>query len=503
MGNRQIKKVVIVGGGTAGWVSAAALARFFNKGNMDIVLVESEQIGIIGVGEATIPHLRSFNETLGLDEAEFMRRTQATFKMGIEFKNWGRIGDSYIHPFGEIGQRLAGVDFHHYVTKLRAAGKDVNPFDHCLPVRAAKQGKFDFPAQDKTSILSTFTFAYHLDASLYAPVLREYSENLGVRRIEGKVVDVALRPEDGFITSIKLENGSSVEGDLFIDCSGFRGVLIEQALKTGYLDWRQYLPCDRAVAVPCETEQMSQAYSTATALGAGWQWRIPLQHRVGNGYVYCSEYISDDEAGETMLSNLEGKPLADPKFLRFMTGRRKKIWNKNCVAIGLSSGFLEPLESTSIYLIQQTITALIELFPDQNFNPHLVGEFNRVMNVEFDRIRDFLVLHYNATERDDTPFWDYCREMEVPQSLATKMSLFKKRGIIQKYEMGLFLDSSWAAVYQGQRIRPQHYDPRADLMSHEAIASAFASIRNRVEAGSEQMPKHEDFLNKFVGQHRD
>lgn len=499
MSKRRIKRVVIVGGGTAGWTSAAALARFFHKGPMEILLIESSQIGIIGVGEATIPHLKSFNESLGVDEAEFMRRTKATFKLGIEFRDWGQIGDAYIHPFGEIGRPINGVDFHHYVQKLRAAGQEINPFDYSLPVRAAKTGRFDFPAQDKKSVLSTFSYAYHFDANLYAPFLREYSENLGVRRIEGKVVNTSLRPEDGFITSIKLEDGRVIEGDLFIDCSGFRGVLTEQALKTGYLNWRAFLPCDRAVAVPCETTKMSTAYSTATAREAGWQWRIPLSHRVGNGYVYSSEFIDDERACDSMLSKLEGAPLAEPKALRFMTGRRKKIWNKNCVSIGLSGGFLEPLESTSIYLIQQSITALIELFPSQDFEPCLEDEYNRLINNEFEKIRDFLVLHYNATLRDDTPFWDYCRNMTLPDSLASKMELYKQRGIIQKYKAGLFLYASWAAVYQGQRVTPRQYDPLADLLSLDEVNEEFNRLRTLVEAGTQRMPMHSEFLKDFTG----
>src|SRR5690606_34706026 len=409
MQNAPIKKIVILGGGTAGWMTAAALANRFAKTECTIQLVESEQIGTVGVGEATIPHLRFFNETLGIDENEFMRRTHATYKTGIEFINWGRMGEAYIHPFGEYGHEINGASFHHFWLKLRQAGV-IEPIDnYSLPIVAAKLNKFEYPETNRRSILSTFSYAFHMDAGLYAKYLREYAERKGVRRTEGKVVDVNQHKSTGeqqdFIKDIVRESGEIIDGDLFIDCSGFYGLLIEKTLKTGYQDWTHWLPCDRATAVPCERTGELSPYTKCTARTAGWQWRIPLQHHTGNGHAYSSPYMSDDEAASILLNNLEGEPLAEPNFLRFQTGRRNSSWNKNCVAIGLSSGFLEPLESTSIYLIQIAITKLLELFPDQSFNPIVTREFNGAMELEYERVRDFLILHYHATERSDSDFW--------------------------------------------------------------------------------------------------
>ncbi len=496
MDRNEIASVVIVGGGTAGWMTAAALGAKF-KDRLSIRLVESQEIGIVGVGEATVPHIRHFNNALGLDEADFMRRTQATFKLGIEFRNWARMGDSYIHPFGEFGRKFRGVDFHHYWLKQfeRGEEEDLGIFDYSLPVVAAKLGKFAFPAQDN-SVYSTFGYAYHFDATLYAPYLRAYAEKRGVVRTEGKVVDVVLRGADGNIEAVVLDNGQRLEGDIFVDCSGFRGVLIEQALKTGYDDWSHWLPCDRAVAAPCETVETSVAYTRSTAREAGWQWRIPLQHRVGNGYVYCSKYISDDDAAATLRDNLEGLLLAEPRFLRFVTGRRKKSWRKNCIAIGLSSGFLEPLESTSIYLIQAAITNLIELFPDKSFADADADEFNRVMNNEYERVRDFLILHYHATERDDTPLWNYVRTMAIPPSLEAKIALFRERGHVVKYKDGMFLDRSWQAVYLGQRVMPTRHDPLADVPDADVLRRFMRETKAVVRKAADSMPTHQDWLQK-------
>jgi tryptophan 7-halogenase len=493
---RRIGNVVIVGGGTAGWMTAAALAKVL-KNQCAIRLIESTEIGIIGVGESTVPHIRYFNSVLGLDEADFMRETRATFKLGIEFRHWARIGDAYVHPFGDFGRMLDGVRFHHYWLRQREQGDPTSIADYSFPIVAAKLGRFTHPVEDPGSLLSTFSYAYQFDATLYAPYLRAYAERRGVVRTEGKVVDVRLRSEDGFIESVVLESGERITGDLFIDCSGFRGLLIEQALRTGYDDWTHWLPCDRAVAAPCASVQEPIPYTRATAHEAGWQWRIPLQHRVGNGYVYSSHFISDDDAAATLESHLEGAPLAEPRILRFTTGRRKRAWNRNCVAIGLSGGFLEPLESTSIHLIQMAITYLLELFPDRTFEPADTDEFNRLMDLEFERVRDFLVLHYHAIERDDTPLWRYCRTMRIPDSLQYKMEQFRARAYVVPYKDGLFLEPSWIAVYFGQRIFPRRYDPLADGLASAEVDRRLQGLRMWIRRTAEGTPTHSEFIRKY------
>jgi tryptophan halogenase len=494
MAAARIRKIVIVGGGTAGWMTAAAVATLLDRAGLDVRLIESEEIGTVGVGEATIPHIRSFNQRLGLDENAFMARTQATFKLGIEFRDWARLGDSYIHPFGAYGRSMDRVGFHHHWLRLRRAGAAGDLQDYSLPIVAARMGRFQRPEADPGSLLSTFSYAFQFDAGLYAAFLRQHAEARGVVRSEGKVVAVDLDPENGHIRSVVLDRGERIEGDLFIDCSGFRGLLIEGALQAGYEDWTQWLPCDRAVAVPCETVEPSTPYTRATALEAGWSWRIPLQHRVGNGYVYSSAFLSDDAAVERVMGRLEGPARAEPRLLRFTTGRRRRQWMRNCVAIGLSSGFLEPLESTSIHLIQAAITNLIELFPDAALDPADADEFNRIMDLEYDRIRDFLVLHYNATERDDTPFWNHCRTMAVPDSLREKVALFKERGVVSRYRDGLFLEPSWLAVYFGQRIEPDAYDPLSDRVPSDALAEAAEALRSAIRKEAATMSSHDAFV---------
>ena len=497
MSENRIRQIAIVGGGTAGWMTAAALAAKLKK-SCQITLVESAEIGIVGVGEATVPHIRYFNGSLGIDEAEFMARTKATFKLGIEFRDWARIGDAYIHPFGEFGRGLNGVDFHQYWLKRRQLGDESEIFEYSLPVVASHAGRFTFPAPGN-SVLSTYGYAYHFDATLYAPYLRAYAEARGVQRVEGIVRDVALRGEDGFIASLLLDNGARIEADLFIDCSGFRGLLIEQTLKTGYEECKHWLPCDRAVAAPCETVEHSVPYTRSSARDAGWQWRIPLQHRVGNGYVYASDFVSDESARETLLQNLEGAALAEPRVLRFTTGKRRRQWNRNCVAVGLASGFLEPLESTSIYLIQAAVTNLLELFPYKSFDSDGVEEFNRLMEIEYERVRDFLILHYHATERDDSALWNYVRTMPIPDSLAYKIALFRERGHVVKYKTGMFLDRSWQAVYLGQRIIPKRYDPRVDSLSQDDIDRYLQETKDIVRRAANAMPAHDVCLRHHIG----
>ncbi|HSC68411.1 MAG TPA: tryptophan halogenase family protein, partial [Cellvibrio sp.] len=437
--------VIVVGGGTAGWMTAAALAKFLNPQQYPqqyrITLVESDAIGTVGVGEATVPHIRYFNEVLGIDENEFMKKTNATYKLGIEFSNWGRLGDSYIHPFGLYGLPRNDVSFHHYWLRLREQGDAGAIGDYSAGVVAAAAEKFAYPSSDPRALFSKYSYAFHIDAALYAGFLREYSCARGVNRVEGKITRVHQHAESGFIKSVELASGEIITGDVFIDCSGFRGLLISETLGTAFEDWSHWLPCDRAIAVPSASTSSPLPYTKAIARTAGWQWRIPLQNRVGNGQVYSSQYISDDEVAGQLLASLDAEPLANLNYLRFKTGRRVKSWNKNCVAVGLSSGFLEPLESTSIYLIQLAIMKLIEFFPEQPVddfinNEIISDEFNRDLANEYERIRDFLILHYHATEREDSAFWNYCRTMQIPASLRSKWNLFREQGHIERYKRG-------------------------------------------------------------------
>jgi tryptophan halogenase len=496
-------KIVIVGGGTAGWMTAAAIASVYGPGQRQIRLIESSEIGIVGVGEATLPHIRFFNRRIGIDEREIMARTQATFKLGIEFVDWARLGDSYIHPFGAYGSRLAGVPFHHYWLRQHAAGQAAPIEEYSLPIVASRMNRFAMPSDDPTAVMSTYGYAFQFDAALYAAYLRGFAEQRGVQRTDGKIVDVKLRAEDGAVEAVQLEDGTLVGGDLFIDCSGFRGLLIEQALKTGYDDWTHWLPCDRAAAVPCDSHGELTPYTRATAREAGWQWRIPLQHRTGNGYVYSSNFISDDEAASKLLSRLDGKAQAAPRFLRFTAGRRRKTWNRNVVAIGLAGGFLEPLESTSIYLIQIAITTLIDYLTDQavasggKFDARTVDAFNRWIEMEYDRVRDFLILHYHATERDDAPIWNYCRTMRIPDSLQHKLELFRERAHVITYKDGLFLEPSWIAVYLGQRVMPRGHDLRADAVDAAKVAAELTRVRELVRATAVRMPSHQEFLAQY------
>jgi tryptophan halogenase len=490
----RIGRIVIVGGGTAGWMAAAALSRLLRDGRTSITLVESDEIGTVGVGEATIPPIRNFNEMLGIDENDFLARTYGTFKLGIEFVDWTRLGHRYLHPFGRFGADMEAISFHQFWLKFRARGEAGELDDYNLCAVAARKGRFAPPSGNPNSVLSTLSHAYHFDASLYAGYLRDYCERRGVVRREGRVVDVSLRPEDGFIEAVTLEDGSRIEGNLFIDCSGFRGLLIEQALETGYEEWTRWLPCDRAVAVPSVQPGAPLPYTRSTARAAGWQWRIPLQHRLGNGYVYSSGHISEEEATETLLANLEGPALAEPRHLRFTTGRRKKAWNRNVVALGLASGFLEPLESTSIHLIQAGISKLLALFPDLGFNPALANEYNRLTDIQTEQIRDFLILHYQATERDDSAFWRDCQAMEIPDSLLRKLELFRANGRLFRYEDELFSETSWLAVLLGQGITPSTYDPLVETVPEEPVKETLARMAALMASTAEKMPRHAEWI---------
>src|SRR5947209_15960065 len=482
--------VVVVGGGTAGWMTAAALAKLL-PGICAVQLIESEEIGIVGVGEATLPHIRAFNERLGINEAEFMARTRATFKLGIDFENWGRIGDRYLHPFGTFGRGRGDVPFHQYWLRLLHEGQVVEPLEHySMACVMARLNRFALPSPDPAQITSTFNYAYQFDATLFAPFLRARAEAMGVKRTEGRIVDVELHGESGNVAAVKLASGERIAGDLFIDCSGFAGLLIGKALGEPWQDWSRWLPTDRAVAMPCHTKTALTPYTSAIAMDSGWRWRIPLQHRTGNGYVYSSAFTSDDQAADALVGAVEGEPIADPRILRFRAGRRERSWVKNCIAIGLAGGFLEPLESTSIYLAQAAITALVELLPERDIADSDRDEFNRVVDLEYDRVRDFLILHYHATERDDSPFWDYVRTMEVPDSLAEKIELFKRRGRVVKYREGAFLEASWVAVYLGQRIFPEGHDMRTEPPAAAALMRGLDSLRAEIRAAAERMPDH-------------
>ena len=489
-----IRKIVIVGGGTAGWMTAAGLASMLNGLPIAIDLVESAEIGTVGVGEATVPHIRNYNARLGLDEADFMRKTQATYKLGIEFRDWGRKGERYVHPFGAFGHAIGGIPFHQHWLRARRRGEADSIMAYSLPIMAGLSGKFAPPSPDPRTLGSTFNYAYQFDAGLYALYLRTHAEARGVTRTEGKIAKAAQRPEDGFVTGVVLEDGRTLEGDLFIDCSGFQGLLIEQALGAGYEDWTRWLPCDRAAAVPCDSVEPATPLTRATSDQAGWRWRIPLQHRVGNGYVYCSGYIGDDEAARVLVGKLDGKPQQDPRFLRFTTGRRKRQWSRNVVAIGLSSGFLEPLESTSIHLIQVAISTLLELFPHRGFDPADQDEYNRVMDLEFERIRDFLVLHYHANQRDDSDFWRDRAAAPIPDSLAEKLALFRECGVVAAYKDGFFKEPSWLAVYLGQNVVPDGWDPMVEAIDPAESARVLAGLKTAVARTVEAMPAHEAYL---------
>lgn len=490
MQGQTVKRVVIAGGGTAGWTVASALAQQLGP-LLDITLVESEDIGTVGVGEATIPTFRSFHALLGIDEREFMRATQASFKLGIQFENWGRLGDRYIHPFGDIGKSTWMADFHHMWLMGKAKGFAGDPGDYCFEHQAAAAGAF--AVADK----STINYAYHLDAGLYAKFLRKLFEPKGVKRIEGKISQVEQDGESGFVTALVMENGDRVIGDLFVDCTGLRGLLIEQTLAAGYEDWRHWLQTDSALAVQTESTGNIPPYTRAIARSAGWQWRIPLQSRVGNGLVYSSAHQSEDLARAELLAHLEGAPLTEPRLIRYVTGRRRRNWVKNVVAIGLSSGFLEPLESTSIHLIQIGATRLIQLFPFEGNFDALSRRFNERLRYDFEHVRDFIILHYKLTQRDDTPFWRSCRDLEIPDSLAERIALFADSGHIQLEAEELFRTASWLFVMVGQGVMPAHHHHMGALLGDERLRRALDSLKGNIARAVANMPGHREFLNRY------
>ena len=492
----KIRKVVVVGGGTAGWMSAALLRRVLGE-TVDIELVESEQIGIVGVGEATIPPIQHVNAVLGLDEAEFLRETSSTIKLAIRFENWRVQGEQYYHTFGAPGRSQAFCHFHHFWTRARQAGDHTSLWDYDLNYLCCDAGKFA-KLQVKDPMWE-MQYAYHFDASLYGAFLRRYSEKRGVKRTEGLIEQVRLNGESGHVEALVLQGGQVIEGDFFIDCSGIRGLLIHQKLNTGYEDWEHWLPCDRAMAVPSERFEQTLPFTRSIAHSAGWQWRIPLQHRNGNGLVYSSKHYSDDEAADVLMNNLDSQPSGDPKIIRYRTGRTRRQWNRNVVAVGLSSGFLEPLESTSIYLIQSAVVRLLHLFPHDGVTAALADEYNRQSRIEYETIRDFIIMHYYLNERDDSDFWRDTRTMDVPERIKHKIELFRTNGTLTQDQYDIFLESSWLQVMLGQGVMPQDYHPIADSLSNAQLQEKLANTLRLKREPLEKIPPHDRFLEMFCG----
>jgi tryptophan 7-halogenase len=487
-----LRSIVIVGGGTAGWMTAAALSQVLGPNRCELTLIESDAIPTVGVGEATIPSLASFHQLLGIREVDFVLATRATFKLAIEFRDWHALGDSFLHPFGLYGVGVDQALFQAYWLRDRLRGRATALEEWSVSGLAARQGRFGQPAS-RTPALSQLSYAYHFDASAYARYLRSHAEARGVRRIEATVADARL-DERGVIASVRLADGRDIAGDFFVDCSGFHSLLLGQVLKTHYIDWSKWLPCDRAVAVSCTRGADLSPYTRSTAREAGWQWRIPLQHRIGNGYVYCSGHVSDDDARARLMGSLEGPATVEPRVLKFMAGRRSKAWVGNCLALGLAAGFLEPLESTSIHFIQTGLGRLLAHFPDRDLDPAITAEYNRLTALEYEHVRDFLVLHYSATRREDTPFWRACRSMPVPESLAYRQEVFQRTGRVITLEGETFLPPSWLALFAGHRIWPARYEPFPDLLPGAELESRFGAMKLTIRSAVETLPAHEYFL---------
>ena len=486
------RRIVIAGGGTAGWMAAAAIARTMGEA-VELTLVESDVIGTVGVGEATIPPLVTFNNILGIPENEFMRATQATFKLGIEFENWRVDGEKYFHSFGSTGRDHWTAGFQHFWMEGRARGHSESYDDYCLELQAAYKNKFAHLPENRIN------YAFHLDATRYAAFLRRLAEDAGCTRIEGKIARVQLDGEKGDIAALLLDSGERIEGDLFLDCTGFRALLIEGALHVGYDDWRHYLPCDSAIAVQTKLTRPAVPYTRAIAHDAGWQWRIPLQHRGGNGIVYCSRYLSQDEARERLMTTLEGEPITEPRAIPFVTGARRKQWHRNCIAVGLSGGFLEPLESTSIHLIQRAILRLLRMMPAGEVSERDVAEFNDQQLTDMIQVRDFLILHYKATDRRDSAFWRQCAAMEIPESLQQKIELFRETGRVFRKNEELFVENSWIQVMLGQGITPRAHHPIARKMPDDELARFLAGLRENVARTVDSLPEHHAYVAQYCG----
>ncbi|UXH80754.1 tryptophan halogenase family protein [Roseateles amylovorans] len=489
---RPVRRVVIAGGGTAGWMMAACIAKILGR-LLDIRLVESDEIGTVGVGEATIPTMLTFHRLLGIDEREFMAATQATFKLGIQFESWRDLGQDYIHSFGESGRDHWTAGFQHFWHKGRERVLAGDYGDYCLELRAAQEGRFAHQPDPRGDELN---YAFHLDATLYGGYLRRFSEGFGVRRIEGKIAEV-LRHPDGDLHALRLQDGAVIEGDLFIDCTGMRSLLLGQTLGVPYEDWSHWLPCDSAVAVQTASVREPVPYTRSIAHPWGWQWQIPLQHRVGNGVVFSSRYVDEAQARDTLLRHLDGERLTEPRVIRFQPGQREVVWSRNCIGVGLASGFLEPLESTSIHLIQRSAIRLMQLFPKDGIRQSDVDEYNRQMNEEMAHIRDFIVLHYHLTQRDDAPLWRDCRRMDIPDTLRHRLALFRESGRVVRMPFELFADNSWVQVMLGQGLMPEQHHPSADLMGDAELSQFLEDIRQRIEHTVRQMPTHAQYLARY------
>ena len=494
MNERRIRSIVIVGGGTAGWMAAAALSRSLTGMAVDLRLIESPRVDPVGVGEATIPPIMDFIRQLGIDEGHLVREIKATYKLGIGFRGWTRDGHFYFHPFGPAGPGMGNIPFQAYWLKMLLEGKAEPLEEYSIQAMAALRGRFARPVHAPNTPLNKLTYALHFDAGRFARYLRGYAESRGVVRTEGHVRHVSVRGPDGFVDSLTLEAGERVTADLFIDCSGFQGLLIEGALRTGYEDWSGWLPCDRAMLVHSGRSAPPNPYTLVTGRDAGWQWQIPLQHRDGNGYIYSGGFSTDDAARALLLRNLPGRPLSEPVALRFRPGRRKAAWNRNVVALGLAAGFLEPLEATSIHLIQRGIAMLLKFFPDRDFAAADIDRYNRTLESDFSAARDFLLMHYSQTQRVG-PFWQHCREIPLTETLREKIELFRSHGRILREEAELFPVLSWLSVMVGQNIIPRRYDPLVDGLDTRRIQSRLEELRCAVKECVEAMPPHWDFLS--------
>lgn len=486
------RRIVVAGGGTAGWMTAAALS--YTLGDViDLTLIESDAIGTIGVGESTIPPMVLFNRLLGISEPEFMRATQATFKLGINFENWKDVGESYFHSFGGTGKDHWSAGFQHFWLRGLECGHTQSYDDYCLELNAALKSKFAHLPDERMN------YAYQLDSSRYAAFLRKRAEKDGAKRIEGKILEVELGGEDGQIAALKLDGERRIEGDLFIDCTGFRALLIDGALHTGFDDWTHYLPCDSAVAIQTSSVRPPVPYTRAIAHDSGWQWRIPLQHRQGNGIVHCSRYLSKDAALDRLLGSVEGDVLTEPNIIRYTTGVRRKQWHRNCIAVGLSGGFMEPLESTSIHLIQRAVLRLIRMLPSGAISDRDIAEFNDQQFADMEQIRDFLVLHYKVTNRRDSAFWRHCAALPIPDSLEQKIELFRETGRVFRKNEELFIENSWAQVLMGQGVMPKSYHPIANKLPQEELDKFLSMLRDSVARTVDSLPSHGDYIARYCG----